>query len=62
MTFYNGSAVSKAEQTFCPSGCDATTTLSTAALVPGAMIVTATAAARALQLDAFKWQATGLSR
>jgi hypothetical protein len=63
MTFYNNvGGVQMAEKTFCPSGCNVTATLAATALTPGVVIATATIAARVIQVDAFKFMATGLSR
>jgi hypothetical protein len=45
------------EKTFCVVGCDGTVTVPTAAMDPIAQLVTDTAAARSMDLDAFKFKA-----
>ena len=60
MSFYNAGAL-QSSATFCPSGCTVSATPTTVALVPSAMIATATTAARAIQLDLFAFQVTEVS-
>jgi hypothetical protein len=45
------------EKTFCPSGCDAAMTMPAFHADPMAQLVTDTAAAKSLLLDAFKFRA-----